>query len=157
MARARRTTSPSQATDLHEEAARRLRGIDARYTTKRRQLVEVFERAERPLSLPDVMAQNPSLAQSSVYRNLAALELAGVVRRIATNDDFSRFELSEAVSGHHHHHLICSSCGSIEDFELPPSVESAIAREFAGVAEERSFEAAAHQMDLVGRCVDCRH
>jgi Fur family ferric uptake transcriptional regulator len=146
----------SPAVDLHQEAARRLRAIDARYTTKRRQLVEVFEQADRPLSLPDVMAGNPSLAQSSVYRNLAALELAGVVRRIATNDDFSRFELSEAVSGHHHHHLICSSCGSIEDFELPASVETAVAREFAGVAKEREFEPAAHQMDLIGRCVSCR-
>ena len=142
--------------DLHGEAARRLGAIDARYTTKRRLLVEVFESADRPLTLPEVMAAEPSLAQSSVYRNLAALELAGVVRRIATNDDFNRFELSEAVSGHHHHHLICSACGSIEDFELPSQVEVAVARELEDVATRRSFATAAHQMDLIGRCADCQ-
>src|SRR4051812_19823834 len=110
--------------DLHMEAARRLRTIDARYTSKRRALVEVLERADHPLAMPELMEANGSLAQSSVYRNLAALELAGIVRRIVTNDDFGRFELSEAVSGHHHHHLICSTCGSIEDFTLPERVES---------------------------------
>jgi Fe2+ or Zn2+ uptake regulation protein len=141
--------------DLHAEAARRLRSIDARYTSKRRLLVEVFEAADRPMTLPEVMAAEPSLAQSSVYRNLAALELAGVVRRIATNDDFARFELAEAVSGHHHHHLICSTCGAIEDFTLPPRIEAAVARELEGVAQARSFETVDHQLDLLGRCADC--
>jgi Fe2+ or Zn2+ uptake regulation protein len=146
---------PDAPADLHAEAARRLRSIDARYTSKRRLLVEVFEAADRPMTLPEVMAAEPSLAQSSVYRNLAALELAGVVRRIATNDDFARFELAEAVSGHHHHHLICSTCGAIEDFTLPPRVEAAVAKELEGVARKRSFETADHQLDLLGRCADC--
>lgn len=149
-------TAHDATVDLHAEAERRLRSIDARYTSKRRQLVEVFAAADRPMTLPEVMSAEPALAQSSVYRNLAALELAGVVRRIVTRDDFARFELAEAVSGHHHHHLICSECGSVEDVELSPELEAAVERELHGVAKRRAFEVAGHQLDLVGRCGDCQ-
>lgn len=141
---------------LHDEAARRLRGIDVRYTSGRRRLVEVFEAASHPLALPEVIETDASLSTSSVYRNLAILEQAGIVRRLVTNDDFARFELTEALSGHHHHHLICRSCGSIEDFTLPPTVERRVERELAEVALERGFETASHEMDLVGRCGACR-
>ena len=41
--------------DLHEEASKRLRTIDARYTPKRRQIVGIFERADRPLSMPELI------------------------------------------------------------------------------------------------------
>ncbi|MCC6224858.1 MAG: transcriptional repressor [Microthrixaceae bacterium] len=146
---------PTAGGDAHSQAEERLAAVDARYTSKRKALVEVFIRSKRPMTLPEVIAANASLAQSSVYRNLATLEAAGVIHRIVTSDDHARFELAEAISGHHHHHLICSMCGSIEDFTLHPRVESAVAREFAGVAERRGFTTNAHQMDLIGRCAEC--
>jgi Fe2+ or Zn2+ uptake regulation protein len=105
--------------------------------------------------MPEVLARNRDLAQSSVYRNLGVLELAGVVHRIVTHDEFARFELAEELSGHHHHHLICSSCGSVEDMELPPTVEAAVTEELARLAERRGFTPSGHQMDLVGVCADC--
>jgi Fe2+ or Zn2+ uptake regulation protein len=142
-------------TDVHGAAAARLRTIGHRYTAKRRALVDVFETARQPLSMPEVLARDPQLAQSSVYRNLAALELAGVLHRIVTQDEFARFELAEELSGHHHHHLICSSCGSVEDMELPPTVEAAVTEELARLAERRGFTPSGHQMDLVGVCADC--
>src|SRR5262245_54397798 len=103
------------ADHLHGEAARRLSAVGGRYTALRRELVGIFSAAGHPMTLPEVIAANGDLAQSSVYRNLAALEQAGVVHRISTNDDHARFELAEAISGHHHHHLICTDCGSISD------------------------------------------
>jgi Fe2+ or Zn2+ uptake regulation protein len=78
-----------------------------------------------------------------------------VVHRIVTGDEYARFELSEALSGHHHHHLICSSCGSVEDMTLPPAVETAMAKELDKLAEQRGFAPSSHQMDLVGLCADC--
>lgn len=147
----------SSGDDTHAQAATRLGEMDppARYTAKRRALVEVFLKAKGPLSLPQVIDANGSLAQSSVYRNLGILEAAGVIERIVTGDDHARFELAEAVSGHHHHHLICTSCGAVEDFTLPAKVESAVARGLAGVAAARGFSTVAHQLDLVGRCENC--
>ena len=50
-----------------------------------------------------------------MYRNLVVLEQAGVVRRVTSTDDFARYELAEDLT-EHHHHLICSSCGTVDDF-----------------------------------------
>jgi len=107
------------------------------------------------MSLPDAMNDNLSLAQSTVYRDPPALELAGVVRRIATNDDYRRFELSEAVSGHHHHHLICSSCGDVTDFEVSATVEHELETALARVARRAGFQVRTHRLDLVGTCASC--
>lgn len=142
--------------DLHEEAASRLSVIDSRYTAGRRALVEVFARAARPLSLAEVMAADKGLVQSSAYRNLSVLEEAGVVRRIVTADDRTRYELAESVTGRHHHHLICAVCGKVEDFVVSAAVEAAIEAELVAVARKRRFDAVDHQVDLTGRCADCR-
>src|SRR3954465_8706157 len=109
--------------EIHDVAAARLGRNDQRYTEKRGALVEVLRSAGRPLSMPSILEQSPGMAQSSVYRNLAVLEHASIVRRIVTTDDHASFELAEDL-GDHHHHLICTSCGAIEDFLVPDGVEA---------------------------------
>jgi Fur family transcriptional regulator, ferric uptake regulator len=141
--------------DVHEVAALRLTGAGQRYTRARRALVDVLADADAPLALPQLLERDRSLAQSSAYRNLVVLERAGVVHRIVTADEFSRYELAEDLTGHHHH-LICSECGDVRDFTMPASLESALVRALAGVAGEHRFAAEHHRLDLVGRCPDCR-
>ena len=78
---------------------------------------------------------------------------AGVVHRIVTADDFSRYELAEDLVGHHHH-LICTQCGEVRT--SPPSdVEAALGRALADVAAAHGFSDH-HRLDLVGRCDACR-
>jgi len=140
--------------EIHELAGTRLRGDDQRYTDKRRALVEVLESAGRPLSMPSILEQSPGMAQSSVYRNLAVLEHAGIVRRIVTTDDHAAFELAEDLSDHHHH-LICSRCGAIEDFVVPAQLEEELARVLATAARRHRFAVSDHTLDLFGTCRDC--
>jgi len=83
------------------------------------------------------------------------LERAGVVHRIVTSDEFSRYELAEDLTGHHHH-LICSECGDVRDFTVPAALESALVRALARVAADHTFAAEHHRLDLVGRCPSCR-
>ena len=64
--------------------------------------------------MPEILAANEALPQSSAYRNVTALIEAGVVRRVTGVDDHGRFELSEDLAGHHHH-LACARCGKVED------------------------------------------
>lgn len=142
--------------EVHTSAAGRLRAIGHNYPTRRRALVQMLNEAAHPLSIPDVLEQDRSLAQSSVYRNLAILELAGIVHRIVTKDEFARFELSEELSGHHHHHLICSSCGAVEDVTLPSEIETTVTEALHRLAEKSGFAASSHQMDLVGLCAACQ-
>lgn len=141
--------------ELHVTAATRLAGDAQRYTRNRRALVGALEGAPRPLTIPEILDRCDDVPQSSAYRNLAVLERAGVVHRIVTADEFSRFELAEALTADHHHHLICSHCGSVSDFSVPSSMEQRLERALDEVAAETGFAAEHHRFDLVGRCSDC--
>jgi Fe2+ or Zn2+ uptake regulation protein len=140
--------------DLHLTAAGRLRGVGQRYTPNRRTIVQALADASRPLPVSEILARRRGLPQSSVYRNLLVLEQAGVVRRIQSSDEFSRFELAEDLIGHHHH-LVCSSCGSIEDFDAPSHLERAVAKTVDLVAESSGFGVNAHHLQLTGLCSAC--
>ena len=113
----------ASSNDLHATVESSLRSVGQRYTPKRRALVTLLERADKPLSMSDLLAGKTGLPQSSIYRNLAVLEQAGAVRRVITEDEFARFELTEALT-EHHHHLICSNCGKVEDVTIPPDFET---------------------------------
>ena len=142
--------------ELQSEVSRRLGAVDQRFTSGRRELVEVLERADRPLTVPDIVASAPtSLPQSSVYRNLTVLLEAGVVRRLLGTDDLARFELAEDLAGHHHH-LLCSTCGSVSDVSAAPKLERALSEAARLAAEEAGFEVTEHRIDLVGVCSSCR-
>jgi Fur family ferric uptake transcriptional regulator len=141
--------------DLHTTAAARLRADRQRYTGNRRAVVEELARSERPLSIPELLDARSELAQSSVYRTLAVLERAGVVRRLHTSDDFGRYELAEDLT-EHHHHLICTRCGVVEDFTVSDSLEADLDRSLRRVASRRGFADAGHRLDIVGTCVNCR-
>ena len=42
--------------DLQDEVARRLGEVEQRFTAGRRELVDVLDRADRPLTVPDIVA-----------------------------------------------------------------------------------------------------
>lgn len=142
-------------TSVHEQAALRMAGMEQRYTPARQSLVATLAAAGRPLSIPEILAADDQVAQSSAYRNLTALVEAGVVRRVTGPDDHGRFELAEALAGHHHH-LACGGCGKVEDVAPSPRLERAMAEAARLVAEEQGYEVTGHQVDLVGLCPDCR-
>jgi Fe2+ or Zn2+ uptake regulation protein len=139
---------------LHAAAAERVHSDGQRYTAQRRAIVEVLEDAPQPLTIPQLLALQPGLAQSSAYRNLAVLERAEVVHRIVTADGFGRFELAEDLT-HHHHHLICATCGEVTDFEVSEAMEHDLESALARVAKRAGFTVRNHRLDLVGTCAAC--
>ena len=141
--------------NVHDAVSTLLRSAGQRYTGSRRAVVDVLADEGRPMTLPEILARQPELAQSSAYRNLSELEQAGVVRRIITSDEHSHFELAEDLTGHHHHHLICTDCGAVTDFAVPSDLEKQIERSASTVGRKYGFVVDAHRLDLVGRCTDC--
>lgn len=143
--------------DVERMAGERLASAGVRLTSGRREVLRVLADSERPLTTGEIAERGASgnLALSSVYRNLAVLEVAGVVRRVAAVDEFGRYELAEEMTGHHHH-LLCSVCGLVEDVTLPLGVERAVDRALAEAASAVGFEGTHHRLDLVGRCAACR-
>ncbi len=141
---------------MHEAIALRLASLDQRYTPLRRTLVEALAVSARPVTIPEILTEAPELPQSSAYRNVTTLIEAGIVRRVAGNDDHGRFELSEEISGQHHHHLVCGACGKVEDVHPSERLERAIGDATRSIGDERGFQVTEHRIELLGLCVDCR-
>ena len=140
--------------EMMANAKSRLEAVEQRFTTQRRALVGMLAVSENPLSMPELVTRGEGMAQSSLYRNLAVLEQAGVVRRIVTDDEFARFELAEDLTGHHHH-LVCSNCGRVEDLPATAAVERSVADAVEEAARRAGFRTEHHRLDLVGLCADC--
>ncbi len=141
--------------ELHGVVAARLKDAGQRYTAGRRAIVGVLAGTARPLTTVELQAAARGLPQSSVYRNLAVLEQAGVVRRVHGGDASARYELAEDLT-EHHHHLVCASCGTVEDFTVPPAMERRVDQAISEVAARTGFEVHGHRLDLLGLCVRCR-
>jgi Fe2+ or Zn2+ uptake regulation protein len=141
--------------DLHDLVAARLRRTGQRYTTNRHVLVDVLASCDQPVTIHQILERDPSIPQSSAYRNIAVLEQADAVHRIVTSDDFARFELAQDLTVHHHH-LICGECGDVTDFMLPEAFEDDLDKRLVRAARRQGFLSADHRLDVLGTCADCR-
>lgn len=133
----------------------RLAEHDLRYTAGRRAIVDGLKSADGPVTLPELLAATPDLAQSSAYRNLSLLEDAGVVRRLVHSGEHAHFELAEALT-EHHHHLICESCGLVRDITLDARLERTLDTKFDALANSEGFTQTHHTVDVYGLCTTCR-
>jgi len=140
---------------IHSEIGRRLRAKKLTYTNGRRQLVDALLRIGHPASVPQLLKGGRKFTQSSLYRNLADLERAGVVHKIAAGDDHARFELDEYFIGHHHH-LICVRCGVVADFVVSAAAERSLNATLARAAKRGKFRITGHRLDALGTCSGCR-
>ena len=146
--------SPVDLGHVHDAAGSLLRDADQFYTSGRRELVGLLASIGRPATIPDLLSTRPKLTQSSVYRNLAVLEQVGVVQKVVSSDDRTRYELAEDLMGHHHH-LICVSCGRVDDFVVPPRGERSVEAVLERAISATGFRSAGHRLDVVGMCADC--
>ncbi len=142
------------AADLHHQVDERLRARDQRYTESRRQIVEALSATAGPVTLPTLLEQAPSLAQSSAYRNLAVLEEVGIVRRLVHGADHAFYELAEDLTGHHHH-LVCERCGSVQDVTLSARLEQSLDSAIDDLAKAQGFAPRHHTIDIHGLCSVC--
>jgi Fur family transcriptional regulator, ferric uptake regulator len=148
------TSARDPVGDLHGVVEGRLRRIDQRYTSGRRAIINLLVSAGHPVSIGDIADRLPGLPRSSAYRHLTDLETAGLVRRVAANDEFTRFELAEDLTGHHHH-LVCVSCGKVTDIALAPAIEDDITHAIGQLADVERFEPQGHRLDVLGLCSSC--
>lgn len=141
---------------LDRVARERMSGAGHVYTRGRQLVMATLAEIGAPATIPAIMTAAPALAQSSLYRNLAVLEEAGLVTRVDVGDDRAFFELSELVTQDHHHHLVCRECSTVVDVSLPDRAERALERALGEAALGAGFELEDHRVDLVGVCSACR-
>lgn len=141
-------------TDLHRLAEGRVRDASLVYTRGRRDLVELLAGVARPATMAELLELRPRLTQSSVYRNMTDLEAVGVVQKVVGADERTRYELAEDLIGHHHH-SICTRCGAVDDFVVPPQAERSLEAALAKALSGTGFTPVSHRLDVVGLCAAC--
>ena len=148
---------PVQGTagELHGVVENRLRRADQRYPAGRRAIIDLLVSTGHPVNIEDIAERLPGVPRSSAYRHLTDLETAGIVRRVAANDEFTRFELAEDLT-EHHHHLLCVNCGKVIDVTLPADFEKDVSKAVGELADAERFEAHSHRLDILGICAACR-
>lgn len=120
----------------------------ARDTRQRRALCAVLARAERPLTVHELLAaaraEVPSLGIATVYRLLAELRRQGEVASVEVPGHPVSYE---ATRRGHHHHFRCRGCRTL--FPLPGCVEGLERLLPAG------FRAEHHEIVISGLCGRC--
>jgi len=116
--------------------------------------VDVLLARAQPLSISDIARLLPDVPRSSAYRHLGDLHAVGVVRRVAANDEFTRYELAEDLT-EHHHHLLCTHCGTVLDVTPTPDFERNVTSMVDQLAAQQSFHVTSHALDVLGHCSTC--
>jgi Fur family ferric uptake transcriptional regulator len=122
----------------------------SRLTTQRQAILEVINNSDvhwEAESLARELAdRGQSIGIATVYRGLAALEDLGLIDSI----QFGGKKRYERTDKGHHDHLVCTGCGSIEEF-IHPQIE----RLQQAAAEQKGFLMTGHQLVIYGLCPEC--
>jgi len=143
--------------DVLAEVKQSLCAHGQRLTSLRADLIKVFMKERRPLTVQEVVSLAPRrLPLSSVYRNLTSLHAVGVLVRLNFDEGYVRYELANDFIGHHHH-LICEQCQVVVDLaeNTLTEVETAVVVIADRVLQDYGFVVRSHQIELKGVCARC--
>jgi Fur family ferric uptake transcriptional regulator len=163
MGRAIEAAPPSSSgRTVSEDTRQRLRErLDAymakkklRSTSQRRLIVDTFFGGSPHMTIEDLLAEvrtiDRGIGYATVYRTLKLLAECGVASERRFGDGLSRYELADDDDDHHDH-LICTSCGTITEFEEPK-----IEKLQDAVALRHGFRVTSHRHEMYGVCAACQ-
>lgn len=102
-------------------------------------------------TLIERLAQNRGekrVSRSTIYRSLNLLEEAGLIRKVARQEDREIFEHDYGYP--QHDHLVCRKCGTLIEFH-----NDAINEVLAEIARQRGFRIDGHRLEVQGLCDAC--
>lgn len=149
--------SAPQGPDFRAEAWRAfrlfLKGRGERVTEPRRiVLYRVLSREDhfRADELAGDLAEGPDrVSRGTVYRTLALLSEAGIVREIRDSDTHVHYET--AFGRAHHEHLICDRCGRFVEFS-----DEDLRKHIDRACRNNHFLQRTHRVAVFGLCDQCR-
>lgn len=132
-----------------QEAMQALAASELRVTGPRRAILKALTSEHGPFTVEEIHQQlEPHTCDLvTVYRSVAALEGAGIVRRCDFGDGIYRYEYN--VGEHHHHHIVCRSCHKVE------AIEFCVVDVLERLAKQRGYSRITHTMELFGLCPAC--
>ena len=118
--------------------------------TRQKQLILDVLRAEAPLTAAQLyaraVAECPTIAKSTVYRNLETMVQRGELCRGFLENGESFYSIA---GGEHHHYMICRSCNRMQD--LPACPMEALHT----ITDGSGFVATDHVVQVYGYCREC--
>jgi Fur family ferric uptake transcriptional regulator len=125
-----------------------------RSTAQRRLIVDTFFEGLPHVTIDDLLAEVRSrdrgIGYATVYRTLKLLAECGVASERRFGDGLSRYELADDDDDHHDH-LICTSCGTITEFE-----DQRIEKLQDAIAARHNFKLVTHKHEMYGICAACQ-
>jgi Fur family transcriptional regulator, ferric uptake regulator len=123
-----------------------LRARGERITTPRRAVIELLTSTHEHLTVDDIANRlhvlHPSIAPSTVYRTLEALQKLGMVEKIHRGQGATFFHLTQT-----HQHLVCEVCGKVSDIPAH-ELDDLVAR----LHDHYGFELEPSRFALLGQC-----
>ncbi len=124
-----------------------------RSTAQRRLIVDTFFEGTPHVTIEDLLTsvrtRDRGIGYATVYRTLKLLAECGVASERRFGDGLSRYELADDDDDHHDH-LICTSCGSITEFE-----DARIEKLQDQIAAKYGFQLTSHKHEMYGICAAC--
>ncbi|MFZ1626210.1 MAG: transcriptional repressor [Candidatus Moraniibacteriota bacterium] len=138
---------------MNECCNKKMSIANLRDTETRRVLLALLHNSAKPLAPPEIVSlchkAGRSVNKTTIYRDLSAMEQAGIVQRVIVSDRKQYFELTERG---HHHHLICTSCDQIQDIELE---EESVLKRAKDIGKRLGFAISSHAVEFYGVCRTC--
>lgn len=86
---------------------------------------------------------------ATIYRTLNFLEEVELISSISFGKDGKKYEGNNKK---HHDHIICTSCGTIEEF-----IDDNIEKRQETIAREHGFAITDHTLQIYGICKNCQN
>ncbi len=132
-----------------------LRGAGLRRTPVRGGVLELLEKAGRPLGAVDLLEKLPPHTDAvTVYRTLNTFTQKHIIHRVRGEDRIWRYALGNPAPSkqHQHPHFVCEMCGKVECLN-----ESRIPAGFvAGLGVGGRYAVNYAEVVLHGTCPKCR-
>jgi len=123
--------------------------MNSRHTQQRAALRSALDRAGRPLSPQELLAEArrdvSDLGQATVYRAIKSMLEEHQAVEVKVPGEPDRYE---AAGKHHHHHFLCRACNRMFEMHGCPGNLQKLAP--AGYTVE------GHELTLYGRCPTCQ-
>jgi len=94
----------------------------------------------------DIKAEYPAISLATVYKNIASLIEADIVKEIKVPNQKQKYEIRTKP----HIHLYCNKCGSLVDVDFDPSILA------DSVSKSHNFKPEEYSIAIMGICSECR-
>ncbi|MEI7709157.1 MAG: Fur family transcriptional regulator [bacterium] len=91
-----------------------LKDAGLKSTIPRLAILKILSELKNPMTAQEIHKKTKGVDLVTLYRTLASFEEKQLVKKVNLQKDSVYYELNID----HHHHIVCTDCGTMEDFEL---------------------------------------